>query len=248
MKSMVETLATSNSDPVLDVVVPAYQAESHIQESLLRLCSTLDANFSNRYRVLVVSDGSTDATEARVTSIRKSQIELVVLDRNRGKGQALREGFSRTRAPLVGQIDSDLDIHPEALVRLVRIIEASGADVAIGSKVHPDSRVHYPLLRRVQSRAFRSVTRLLFSLSVHDTQTGVKVYRQAVARSIVDTAQEEGFAFDLEALVIAQARGYVLIEGPVDLDYHFSSTVPLTAALTMFKDSLRIWRWSKRAT
>lgn len=243
-----ETLATANSVPVLDVVVPAYQAESHIEASLLRLCSTLDENFPGSYRIIVVSDGSTDTTEARVTNIAKSQIELVVLDRNRGKGEALREGFRRTRAPLVGQIDADLDIHPESLVRLVQIIEASGADVAIGSKVHPASSVQYPLLRRIQSQVFRSVTRSLFSLSIHDTQTGVKVYRQEVVRSIVDVGRESGFAFDLEALVIAQAKGYGLVEGPVNLDYHFSSTVPVTAALTMLRDSLKIWWWSRRAS
>ena len=121
----------------------------------------------------------------------------------RGKGYALRHGLAQTTGDIVAFIDSDMELHPDGIGPLVELVEA-GADVAIGSKRHPDSKVHYPLFRRFQSAVFQQLVRVLFNLNLTDTQTGLKVFRGDLVRPLAAAIKTDGFAFDLELLVSPQ--------------------------------------------
>src|SRR5438477_12482206 len=111
-------------------------------------------------------------------------------------------------------------------------------DAVIGSKRHADSKVAYPMFRRLQSALYQMVVRLLFNLNVRDTQTGLKLFRRQVLSEAVPLLAIKRFAFDLELLVVARQLGYRNVcEAPINLDYQFESTVNLGSAWNVLWDT-----------
>jgi ABC-type Fe3+/spermidine/putrescine transport system ATPase subunit len=85
-------------------------------------------------------------------------------------------------------------------------------DFAIGSKRHPESVVHYPWSRRLASRCYQALNRLLFRLDVRDTQVGLKLFRREVAEDVVPLLLVKRFAFDLELLAGAACHAPVPLQ------------------------------------
>jgi glycosyltransferase involved in cell wall biosynthesis len=229
----------------LAVVVPAYQEAPRIAAALEFLLATLrDDGFAPGVDtdVLVVSDGSRDGTPEIAARFADQGIRVHHYTPNRGKGNALRVGCGLVDAELVAFIDADMDLHPHGIRRLVDQLRATGADLVIGSKVHPDSNVAWPWLRRVQSHTYRLLVRSLFRLGVRDTQTGLKVFRSATVSPIVARVTTDGFAFDLEWLVRTNDAGLRIVEGPVELRNPSTTSTGLRAAADVFRETVRIAR------
>jgi glycosyltransferase involved in cell wall biosynthesis len=240
--------ATVNTDddpdlPIeLSVIVPVFNEAATIAEALRRLDNEL-RHQPLSYELIVVSDGSTDATPTIVDGLAIEGVRLVHYDDNRGKGAAVKTGAALAAGRIIAFIDGDLDIHPRGLVSLVGQLESSGADVVVGSKVHPDSIIAYPLDRRIRSKGFRLLARTLFSLDVSDSQTGLKVFRSTVARDCLPKVTSTGYAFDLEFLLLAKDLGYRLTEGPVEVDYQPSSpNTGASAVVSTFREVVHIYR------
>jgi glycosyltransferase involved in cell wall biosynthesis len=226
---------------LLSVVVPAYQEEATILQTLERIVEILDS-LRRPYEVIVVSDGNTDQTAARAKELRSDFVTVLDYPVNKGKGFALRSGVSVAKGDLIAFIDGDLDIHPEGIIRFVEMITDPAIDAVVASKSHPDSLVHYPLFRRLQSRTFRLLVRLLFTLDVSDTQTGLKLFRREVLDVCLPHVTTDGFAFDLELLVLANDAGFRVIEGPVQLDFNFTTTTGSRAVIDMIRELFRLER------
>ncbi|MEO8424937.1 MAG: glycosyltransferase [Actinomycetota bacterium] len=226
---------------MLSVIVPAYREESTILQTLERMVKILDS-LAMPYEVIVVSDGNTDATAERAKELQSDLVRVLDYPDNKGKGYALRFGTGAATGDLVAFIDGDLDIHPEGIVRFLEMIKDPAVDAVVASKSHPESQVKYPLFRRLQSRTFRLLVRLLFTLNVSDTQTGLKLFRREVLDVCLPHVTTDGFAFDLELLVLANDAGFHVIEGPVQLDFNFSTTTGARAVVDMIRQMLRLER------
>ena len=233
-------------------MVPAYHEKDSVAANLHRLDMALEAT-GVPFEILVVVDGDPE-TFAAARPCRSERVSILGYSRNRGKGFALRYGIAQARGRLVTFIDSDMEIAPEEIGRMARLLDLYSADVVVGSKRHPLSQVHYPWLRRVQSLAYQLLVRLLFRVRVRDTQTGLKMFRKEVAQQVVDAALVKRFAFDLELLVLARHFGYGrIIEAPVQINYKFHSTTNPRAVFSVLWDTaaifyrLRILRWYDRA-
>lgn len=224
---------------MLSVVVPAYQEGPRIYESLRTLLDSLEL-LRRDYEVIVVSDGNTDATVEEAGRHASHLVKILHYDENRGKGFALRHGVEHASGSVIAFIDADMELHPVGIGRLLRDLEEGGLDAVVGSKVHPESKVHYPAFRRFQSRVFRTLARLLFRLDIADTQTGLKVFRREPLEDVIRYAQSDGFAFDLELLVLVNDAGYRIAEGPIELAYQFSTTTGVTAVIDVLRDMARI--------
>src|SRR5262249_7355408 len=116
-------------------------------------------------------------------------------------------------------------------------------DFAIGSKRHPDSKVHYPRSRVVTSWMYQQLVRVLFRLDVRDTQVGLKVFRREVAREVMPLLLVKRYAFDIELLAVSRAFGFDRVrEMPISLDYRFTgSGVRSAAALHAVVDTLAVF-------
>ena len=214
----------SLSDLVLSVVTPAFNEEASITAAIDAIRHHLDC-LDVTYEIIVVSDGSTDSTRARVEAIGDSRVQVIEYERNMGKGYALRSGSRTARGQWIAWFDADLDLDPSAIGRYLDVARRDGLDVVIGSKRHADSVVHYPKRRRIYSWLYQRLVHLLFNLRVRDTQVGVKLFRREALDEVLPVVLVKRYAFDLEVLVVARRFGYSAIrEESIELTYQFSGS------------------------
>src|SRR3989344_1331904 len=208
----------------LSIIIPAYNEGVNIRTTVRDVVATMDRHL-DEYEVIVVDDGSKDDTAAQARRVKSARVKVFTLKHNHGKGGALTYGVRHARGELVTFLDAGGDFHPKQIVRLTKLMEALGADIVIGSKRHPMSKVNYPRIRRLYSWIYQVLIRILFRLKVRDTQTGLKVFKRAVLAKVLPRVLVKRYAFDLELLVVANALGFTKIsEGPIDMRYNFQTT------------------------
>lgn len=223
--------ATSESTGVsLSVVVPAYNPGPRFQETVSGVCSVL-AEISPHYEVIVVNDGSTDAS----CVLSQNPRVLFVKKPNGGKGSALALGFSLARGDLVGFIDADGDIPPASLTPLFEsLIKDQSVSVAVSSKREIGSLApHQSVARRVFSLGFRALMRLLAPTGVPDSQVGCKVFRNKHLKDCLPRLKQGAFLVDVELLLLLRHTGR-FVSKPVVLRDRVSSTVRLKHIVRMF--------------
>jgi glycosyltransferase involved in cell wall biosynthesis len=244
----------AGTEPQLSVVTPVFNGGAFIAENVDVIRRDL-GTAGVPYELIVVSDGSVDETVERALEASHPEVRVLHYDRNLGKGYAVKLGLLASRAPYVGFIDSDLDLHPSELPSYLQAVRDCGLDAAIGSKRHPESQVEYPVRRRFYSWLYQQLIRVLFNLDVRDTQVGIKVLRRELIDAVVPHLLVKRYAFDLELLAVANDSGFKRIaELPVRLEYGFKGSTgisPLAIAQALLDTAaifyrLRILRYYRR--
>lgn len=204
----------------LSVLMPAHNEGAHLYENIAETRRSLQ-EFGDPYEIIVIDDASRDNTlaEARRAAAAWTDVRVRECTAHAGKGGALREGFADAGGELVVFLDSDLDLHPRQLRVFLDVMDRTGADVVIGSKRHPDSVLDYPAHRRAVSFVYFVLVRLMFHLPIHDTQTGLKLFRRGVLAAVFPQMLVKKYAFDLELLVLAHRAGYAIAEAPVVIEF-----------------------------
>lgn len=229
-------------EPTLDVsiVVPYYNPGDRLRATVDEMVRVL-AESGLTFEIITVSDGSTDGSPCTLDGLPESVVRLSFAT-NVGKGRALRAGLGVGRGRYLGFIDADGDISPELLAPFVTLMESQKPDIVIGSKRHPDSSVHYPLLRRLYSWAYQHLVAVLFRLHVKDTQVGIKLVDRTVIADVLPLLREDRFALDLELLVLARRLGYThIVEAPVRIRKRVDSTVSLKAVALLLWDTVALF-------
>ena len=201
-------------EPMLSIVVPAYNEAGRIVNSLAAIQEyVLRKDF--HIETIVVDDGSTDNTAELVS--RQAGIQVLRNGRNRGKGFSVRRGVMEARGELVLFTDADLSAPIDEADKLLVAMESSHADAVVGSRALARELIgtHQSRLREMGGRLFNLLVRIFTGLNVQDTQCGFKLFRNAAAREIFERQTMAGFSFDVEDLVIARVLGYKVIEVPV---------------------------------
>jgi glycosyltransferase involved in cell wall biosynthesis len=227
--------------PHLSLVTPVYNGAGYIAQNLSDIVAALEA-LGRPFEVIVVSDGCTDGGPALARALQDERVTVLDYPENAGKGTAILHGIAHARGRLVGWLDSDLDISPESIVYAANRFEEAPVDAVVGSKRHPQSRVCYPLLRRVYSTGYQLLVRLLFRINVRDTQVGAKVFRREMLDTVAPLVLVKRHAFDLEILAVGAEFGFDRVEeAPVALAYRFSGTsINSNAVYRMLLDTLAI--------
>ncbi len=223
----------------LSIIMPMYNSQDilqNIHEAKLNL-----ARLKIPYELIVVDDGSTNNCYAEARSLESTHIKVVRYEPNKGKGNAILYGFTFASGNYVGFVDSGRDINPYQLGHFLKIMRKEKADIVIGSKRHSHSKVRYPFARRVMSRTYQIINRVLFNLNVQDTQVGLKLFKYNILKEIFPKIAVKRFAFDLELLVIAHKMHARIIEAPVEIRYKFHSTINLTAVFWILVDTAAIF-------
>jgi dolichyl-phosphate beta-glucosyltransferase len=206
------------SVPRWSVVIPAYNEAARLPTYL----KEVQAYFEGRdesYEVIVVDDGSQDGTADRVREVAAGRPGVTVhaLDRNRGKGHAVRAGMARAVGDLRLMADAD-GATPIAEVARLEAAVAAGADLAVGSRVLEDPGVirRVRAHRQLSGHVFNFLLRRLGVAPVLDTQCGFKLFRGAVAAALFPQVTTDGFGFDVELLVLARRGGFRVAEVAVN--------------------------------
>jgi len=231
-----------DSDVEVSIVIPAYNEAKRIELTLNRIFS--ESTLSD-FEVIVSEDGSTDETPHILAKLAKRyQGELVVLHSKKrlGKGGGFLRGVLSSRGRFVLLLDADFPSNFDSLVTIVKHLR-SGYDVVVGSRAHRLSRLDPPppVLRQAIGRVFNSIVRILFKVSIHDTQCGVKGFRKEIFR-IIGPIQFTSFVFDVEIIVKAWALGLKLVEVPIYWSSKVGSKVHvLRDAIFILNGVLNIW-------
>jgi len=203
---------TSDINPPYSLVIPAYNEEFRITP-ILEGIDRFDGE------LIVVCDG-TDRTADVVESVAARrpdlQIRCLRFDHRLGKGGGVLAGLTAARAPLVGYCDADGSTSIREMHRLFS--EVSSADGAIGSRWIPGSTltIRQGWMRRMESRMFNLIMKILYGLPYYDTQCGAKVFRKEAVDTVLPAMVSRGFEFDVELLWRLRSAGFVIIEVPIE--------------------------------
>ncbi len=227
----------------LSIVVPAYNEQARIGLTLIRTLEYLRAR-SKGWELIVVDDGSSDETCRVVNEVAAGdeRVRLLVQPQNRGKGAAVRRGMLEARGAYVLFMDADLATPIEEVETLL-LYAHDGYDVVIGSRglAASDIRRRQPRARELMGRVFNLLVRSALLGGFRDTQCGFKLFSRAAARDLFGRQQIDGFAFDVEVLLLAKQRGLRVREVPV-VWYHApnSKVSPVADSARMFGDLVRL--------
>ncbi|MBU1031783.1 glycosyltransferase, partial [Patescibacteria group bacterium] len=211
---------------LITIIVPCYKQEQTIVKDLLRIKKVLD---KLRYpaELICVVDGKIDKTFERASKFAKKyeNVKVIGYETNRGKGYAVRFGMAESSGDIIGFIDAGMDLNPNGLSMLLEHFEWYDADIIVGSKRHPVSKVDYPWQRRILSMGYQFLVWLLFGLKIRDTQVGMKFFRRRILEKVLPRLLVKRFAFDVEMLAVANYLGYKRIfDAPIDIKLHFGGT------------------------
>ncbi|MCR5544453.1 MAG: glycosyltransferase family 2 protein [Eubacterium sp.] len=239
----------------LTIVMPCYNEGTRIYRNIIETITQVE-KFCESFRVIAVNDGSTDETESEIRRAAQAdkRVGVISYPENKGKGYAVRRGMLAAKSEYVAFLDADLEIPPYLLKGFLEKADGikgdenpadeSAYDIVIGSKMHPDSQVEYPFLRKVFSMGYYIFMKVLFSLKVKDTQTGIKLFRLAAIQPILRNMKTTGFSFDIEMLAIASKLGLDICEMPVVVNFSRNkgdkSKISMKSIYDMVRDSLRI--------
>lgn len=209
--------ATRNQ--IVTVIVPVFNEARNIVDSLDLLISEIEDHFS-AWEILIISDGSNDGTNARVFQFKYPGLHLIIQEKNQGKGAAIRKGFEQAQGDYIFFIDGGMELHPKELRIFLGLMRLYEADIVIGSKRHPQSKVFYPWYRKFLSWCYQRMIHFLFEVDVTDTQVGMKLFRKDVIKTVLPYLQTDRYGFDLEVLSLAGIFGFKkIMEAPIELNY-----------------------------
>jgi len=232
--------------PKYSIVIPAFNESSRILDTLESVVSCIRARDWSA-EVVVVNDGSTDATGQIVRDFIRNAPEVRMLENsvNRGKGYSVRTGLLQAHGEVVMFTDADLSAPMEEAERLFAAI-AEGADIAIGSRWLKSSRQTHrqPLYRQFFGRCFNSVVRGVMGLKFADTQCGFKAFTRDAAQTVFQLMTIERWGFDPEILFIALVRGYWIIEVPVSWAHDSRSRMSYVKDGIQMLAEIAIVRWN----
>ncbi len=231
----------------LSVVIPAYNEEVRLKESLREVLRYLKSQ-PYTFEVILVDDGSSDRTkEVAETCLKDVHHQVLVNQPNQGKGYSVKRGMLAARGRFILFSDADFSTPLEEVERFLQYLQ-SGYDVVIGSRALPESRVEIRqnILRQNMGKIFNLFVRLFASQEIHDSQCGFKCFKSDAAKNLFGRQMLKGFSFDVEILYLAQRLGCRVLEEPVIWRNSPHSRVHIVKdSLRMLFDIMRI-RWIHR--
>ncbi len=208
-----------NLNGKVSIIMPTYNEAERIVSSIEETAKTFE-EFGCRWELIVIDDCSSDGTYSKAQELIKKYPEHLIVKKipiNLGKGRGLKKALRYISGDYTVFLDADMDLHPVQIQALFDIMKLDNVDIVIGSKLHPNSIVKYPLQRKIISFIYYLLVKLLFDLPCHDTQTGLKLFKTEVLRKVLPRVLVKRFAFDLEVLVNAHHLGYRIAEAPIVL-------------------------------
>lgn len=211
------TEGSGKSRIYLSLVIPAYNEEKRITDSLRRILQFLEAQ-PYTYEVIIVDDSSRDRTVEAVRNISqgKPQVRILHNAKNLGKGGAVQFGMLQARGQYLFFTDADLSVPIETIGPFLAKLE-EGFDLAIGTRAQPGAivEVHQPLYREFMGKIFTALSNWILGLHISDFTCGLKGFCREVAVDVFSRQLMRNWTFDSEILFLAKLTQYKVIEIPV---------------------------------
>ena len=221
----------------ISVIIPMYNEEKIIENTAKEVCEYMTERFgAGEFEVLFSNDGSLDRCAEAVKSLELDGVRVTGYEKNRGKGCAVRTAMLEAEGDFVMFTDADLAYGTEVIGKLYERYEASrSAGLFIGSRnIGEDGYDGYTFLRKIMSKTYIKVLGIVGGFKLTDSQCGCKGFTNEACKRIFSLCTVDGFAFDFEAIMIADKMGYKIEEIPVKIINHRESKV------NIIKDTLRM--------
>ena len=200
----------------VDVVIPVYNEEHVLAESVATLRQFLSKGFPHKWRILIADNASTDNTLAVAQELAQKHPDVASLHiPEKGRGRALKASWLGSAADIVSYMDVDLSTELTAFPPLIEAIASGGYHVATGSRLSPASDIRRSLKRETLSRGYNLMIKALFSTRFSDAQCGFKALSRQAVRALVPLIENNDWFFDTELLILAEKAGYPVKEIPV---------------------------------
>jgi dolichyl-phosphate beta-glucosyltransferase len=233
--------------PYLSIIIPAYNEAERLPVTLIDMDKKLREK-SWSYEILVVNDGSKDATADVVKKMAKTIKGLKLVDNmeNKGKGGVVRQGMLLAQGQYRLFMDADNSTSVDQFEKMIPEFTA-GYDVVIGSRAHKDSKLEpaQPLYRQIPGKTGNLIIQALVLPGLWDTQCGFKAFTAPATEKIFALSKIVGWGFDVEILALAKASRYRIKEIPVHWVNDLSSHIGLSAYLQVLIETvtIRLWLW-----
>lgn len=228
----------------LSVVLPIYNEEKTLSATLHTLQKALEERISGEWEIVAVNDGSSDDSLLILQRCASeiSSLKVISYEKNRGKGGALKEGMCRAEGQFVLFTDCDLAYGVEQIFLFLSAFETDGTQLIVGSRSLADDGYNgYSALRRMMSKIYFRVVKIVAGIPFSDSQCGIKGFERNCAFRLFSELNTYGFAFDLEILLKATSFQLSYKEMPVKVLHHGKSSVhPIRDAFLMLRDLRKI--------
>ncbi len=238
-----QAVASNSSSPFLSIVIPAYNEEVRLPESL-RSITTWAEKQAYQVEVVIVDNNSGDRTGAIAQEFAE-QFPFVrgLFEGEQGKGAAVRTGMLAAQGRYRFICDADLSMPIDEVERFLPP-QLDGYDIAIASReIAGAVRYDEPPYRHLMGRVFNTIVRLFAVPGLQDTQCGFKMFRDEVAEQLFPLQTMNGWSFDVEVLYAARRFGYRIVEVPIHWTYKSNTRIhPLRDSIDMFVEVFKIRR------
>lgn len=241
---------SQSSNPTLSIVIPAYNEERRLPNTIQDLRSFF-GRFGN-VEIIIVIEKSTDRTVelAHQAAAGDPHIRIVANEVQRGKGYAVKTGMLQAKGDIVFFMDADLSTPLAEVISFLSEFQSNpDVDILIGSRAEAKSQVikKQSWVRRNLGRGFNRFVQIFGVAGIKDTQCGFKAFRHHAVEPVFSRQTLNGFAFDVELLVLAQLMGFKIGTIPVRWVNSPNSKVRIWIdPIKMFIDLVRIKRLARR--
>ncbi|MCX6021326.1 MAG: glycosyltransferase family 2 protein [Chloroflexi bacterium] len=205
-----------SSSVTVDAVIPVYNEEHVLAQSIATLRAFLLANLPYRWRIVVANNASTDNTLAVAQRLADEHDDVIVLHLpQKGRGRALRTAWMSSDADVLSYMDVDLSTGLEAYPPLITSIVRDGYDLATGSRLQPNSRTERSTKRELISRTYNLLIKTAFQTRFSDAQCGFKAISRRACQELVPLVENQEWFFDTELMILAEKNGYRVKDLPV---------------------------------
>jgi dolichyl-phosphate beta-glucosyltransferase len=231
----------------LSVIVPTYNESKNIENTLVKIEEYFKKEKING-EIIVVDDASCDDTAEKVRKLtrREKNIFLTEMEKNYYKGWPVKIGMLKAVGNYIMYTDADLSTPIEEAKKLKKAID-SGADIAIGSRVHEggiDLRKSQPLYRQVLGKIFSNLKNFLIS-DIADSQCGFKMYKKDAAKKLFEKQRIKNIIFEVEILYLAKKLNYKVVQVPVEWKHSKETRMRVSVgnAVNTLSSLIKIWFW-----
>jgi glycosyltransferase involved in cell wall biosynthesis len=221
------------------LAIPCYNKSTEIEEVVRQSFNIISSIPDITFKIVVIDDCSTDGSKEIIKDLPRKYpgLSIILNEKNLGKGQSLNLCWRKYESDFFGFIDGDLDLSVDSLRLCIDLIKSNpNVSAVVGSKLHKDSKVEYPKLRKILSRIVQTMNKVFFNLPISDTQVGIKVFRTSEFDNALKLSKSKGFTWDIEMLSLRN-RGRI-IDVPVNLNFNFTSSIRLKTIISFMYEYL----------
>lgn len=226
----------------VEIVIPIYNEEKELDGNINKLHSFGRSKLSAYdWHITIADNASTDKSGSIAQSLAKNKSKVGYLHlEEKGRGRAVKKAWAESRADILVYMDVDLSTDLNSLPHLIKSLE-NHYDIAIGSRLLPDSKVlKRPLKREILSRIYNILIKMFFLVHFSDAQCGFKGVNRVVKQKLLPLIRDNAWFFDSELLIVGEKLGYKIYEEPVKWIDNPGSTVRVLPTIT--GDLSGLWR------